>query len=270
MQPREFRLEHLSKSSIELYMDCGRAWAAHYRDGLRGPTSPALLIGSVFDKTLELYFRAKAIGQAPADLLALYSQCWLEETTGDRASLISWSGELPQQVENVGARLVGSKLTAELLSRLDVLITETGPALQQRIELRVPGVPIPAIGFLDIVTADGVPGDFKTAGRAWGEGKARHELQPRLYLAALLQAGYVPPKGPGGGYLFRHWIWTKTKEPRIQEIETEFSASEVFVAMDLVAEAWNGISKGVFMPNSGSWRCSGEYCQVWAQCMGRR
>lgn len=266
MPPAELRIEHLSNSSIALYAECGRAWKGKYLEGLASPTTPPLLIGSVFDKTVESYLRDRARGQQPANLLTLWSTNWKERTTGDEAALIDWQGELPESVENAGAKLASFKGTAELLARLPVLVDDARPALQRRIELRVPGVPIPVIGFLDIVTADGVPGDFKTSARAWPDGKARHDIQPRLYLAALLQAGYRPPDGQ---LRFRHWVWTKTKEVRIQEIETVFTAAEVMVAVELVGHAWRGISAGVFVPNPRSWLCTNA-CAAWRSCMGRR
>lgn len=260
------QLDHLSHSSVALYAECGRAWKARYVEGLRSPTTPPLLIGSVFDATVESYLRDRARGVQPANLLALFSATWKEKTTGDEAAQIDWKGELPEKLENEGAKLAGFAGTKALLDRLQLLTDETGPALQRRIELRVPGVPIPAIGFLDLVEADGVPGDFKTAARAWPEGKARHEIQPRLYLAALLQAGYRPADGR---LRFRHYVWTKTRETKIQEIETEYTATEVMVAVEMVENAWRGISAGVFMPNPRAMYCGAE-CAAWRDCMGRR
>lgn len=266
MTPTELRLEHLSHSSIALYAECGRAWKGRYIEKLASRTTPPLLIGSVFDKTVESYLLDRARGVQPTNLLSLWSTNWMERTTGDEAALIDWRGELPEKLENEGAKLAGFKGTSELLDRLQLLIDDAGPALQRRIELRVPGVPIPAIGFLDLIEADGVPGDIKTAARAWPESKARHEIQPRLYWAALLQMGYRPADGR---LRFRHYVWTKTRETKIQTIETEYSATEVMVAVEMVENAWRGISAGVFMPNPRSWLCNDE-CAVWRDCMGRR
>jgi hypothetical protein len=132
----------------------------------------------------------------------------------------------------------------------------------------VPGVDVPIIGYLDLVEADGVPGDIKTAGRAWDVDKPRRELQPRIYIAGLLQEGYDVPRGPNGGYLFRHYVWLKTREMRIQELETEYSAASIAQGVLAALHSWKGIKAGVFLKNSGSWRCGEKFCPIWHECMG--
>lgn len=267
--PPELRLEHLSNSSVSLYADCGRAWEARYVKELASPATPPLVIGTAFDRAVETYLRARVRGEH-LDLPTVWREQWALTVGGERAAFIDWQGELPEAIETQGAKLAGYAGTRELLDGLPVLLDGEGqPALQQQVTLRVPRVPVPVIGYVDVITADGVPGDFKTAARAWPDGKARRELQPRLYLAALLQANRTLTLGPGGGALFRHWVWTKAARTQIQVIETEFSVAEILFALDVVAQAWQGISAGVFMPNAGSWRCN-EGCPVWSECVGRK
>jgi hypothetical protein len=269
MPARELRIDHLSHSSISLYAECGRAWYGKYVDGLATPTTPALLVGAVFDQVLERTLRAKTAGLPVTEdsLTAQWESAWREHTEGEQAGFIDWQGMLPEAVENQGRRLVTHKGTWELLQRLAPLDEgERGPALQRRVELRVPGVPIPLVGYVDVITADGTAGDFKTASRAWPSGRARREIQPRLYLAALQQERW-----PLRGLRFRHWIWTKTRTTELEEITTEYSASELFAAVEAVRMAWLGITAGVFMPNARAWFC-GERCPVWqaGQCLGAR
>lgn len=258
-------LDHLSKSAVELYADCGRAWKDKYLDGRKSPTTPALLIGSAFDRALESFLRSRLeLGTAPA-LPPLWLSAWQEQVGRDD---IDWQGDLPEQVENVGARLIHHPGTLALLNKLRLLVDEQGPWLQRRVELRVPGVDVPVIGFIDLVEADGVPGDFKTAGRAWYAEQPLKELQPRIYLAALLQQGYPAPRGPNGGYLFRHYVWLKTKETRLQTFETEYSAASIMAGVVAVRAAWRGIQSGVFLRNSESWRCGPRFCPAWHECFG--
>jgi len=258
-------LRHLSHSSVSTYASCSRLWQARYVEGMRGATTPPLLIGSVVDAVFERYLRAKVAGEATPALSDLWQATWLKHTTGEREASIDWQGELPEKLENDGRRLIMFSGTLDLLNSLNPLVDPNGePFLQRYVELRIPGVPIPTIGYLDYIGEDLIPGDFKTSSSRWAEGRARKELQPRIYLAALLQAGFPLPR-----LAFRHWVWTKTKIPVIQEIETEFTPAEIYHALEVVSKAWRGIQAGVFVPNSGYTYCN-DSCPVWASCVGMR
>ena len=204
----------------------------------------------------------------------------IDRETGEiRRQEIDWQGELPERVENEGRRLAGYGGTAALLGRLRPLLEQPSgggsgplPALQRRVELRVPGVPVPVVGYVDLIDDDRRVVDVKTAARAWPDGKARRELQARLYLAALLQERFWGPGGvPPDGLRFVHLVFVKSRDVRIQEITTAFSPAELLEAVSIVQEAWRGIASGVFMPNPRSWFC-GEGCAVYraGACLGRR
>lgn len=275
------QLSHLSHSSISLYGDCSRAWQGRYVDRLPSPPTPALVLGSVFDQAAERFLRSRLDG-TPPDLRALWQQEWSTSITEDGRSFrrvnrdtgeitpiaIDWQGDPPERVENEGARLAAAPCVREALEGIEPVVEDRrGPALQRRIELRVPGVPVPVIGYLDYLSAQG-PGDLKTAARAWPEGKARQEMQARLYLAALWQEqGPLPALG----LVFTHVVFVKGRTPKVQVIRTEFSAAEVLEALVVARAAWRGINAGVFVANPRSWLC-GAGCSVWqaGQCMGRK
>lgn len=264
-------LEHLSKSSIEAYQNCSALWEWRYLRGMRQPANPALLIGSAFDAVLERYLSLRTTSSNHTDippLSTLWASAWAELTSGETAQQIDWQGELPEVVENVGSKLVHYPGTQELLDNMRVLVDEHGPWLQRQVTMHVPGVPKPIIGYLDFVEADGVPGDFKTAARAWDNEKPLKELQPKIYIAALLQTGYPVPKGPRGGYLFRHFVFLKQRQPRIQRFETEYSAGHIVDAITASLNTWRGISAGIFLKNTQSWLCGPGKCPAWAVCMG--
>lgn len=268
MPPAELHLDHLSVSSTNSYIDCGRAWKAKYQDGVTFPASPAQVIGSVFDRCVERYLRAQCEG-SPKPVATFWGGAWRELTAGSEARPIDWQGEMPEAVHNQGERLVTSPTVQHALAGIRPLQLATGPALQMRVELRVPGVPIQIIGFIDVITDDGAPGDIKTAARAWSADKVRKDLQPRIYLAALVQAGFPVKRGPNGGYLFRHWVFTKTRTVQVHLLETEYSAMELLIGMAAIRAAYTGMAAGAFAPNSHSWDC-GVGCPVWTQCLGKR
>ena len=278
--PPGLPVDHLSSSAIGLYADCGRAWQGRYQQKLPEPTTPALVIGNVFDETVEAVLRARLTGHA-ADPVAVWDELWhslvvadqrrfrrVDRKTGEVKYLdIDWQGEIPEKVENEGRRLAAFEGTKTTLEQLLPLVEPGGmAALQRRVSLRVPGVPVPIIGYVDLITGAYQVIDIKTAARPWPQGKARKELQPKVYLAALQQERF-----PLRSLTFTHLVWVKGKEPRIQAIETKFTPAELFAAVEAVSMAWRGITAGVYVPNPGSWRC-GEGCAVWraGQCLGAR
>jgi len=54
--------------------------------------------------------------------------------------------------------------------------------IEEFVSLIVPGVPVPIIGFIDVITTDDIPTDFKTSGKSWSEKQAaeRKEAIGRL------------------------------------------------------------------------------------------
>ena len=129
------------------------------------------------------------------------------------------------------------------LDGIDPQVVDGRPTIEKRITLQVPGVEVPIIGYIDLITEDGVPCDIKTASRAWYAKKAHDEMQPDFYLAALTQIGETPPD-----FRFRYYVFTKTKKPKVQILETKRTPAQLFWMLDMVREVWTGIQAGVFPP----------------------
>lgn len=264
-------LEHLSASSVGTYAECARRWKELYRDGLPRVVTPPLVFGSAWDLTVGGMLRgltAWPAGRAfqPA-LLARWLEAWAECAGEAEASgRMDWGGDLPADLENDGRRLCALPDTSTTLIDLCVRVERGEPALQRRVSLSVPGVPVPVIGFVDVWLEDGTVVDVKTARRPWPATKPRTDLQPRVYLAALQQEGF-----PLSGLRFRHLVWVRGGRPQLQVLDTEFSQGELFVALDALRETWGAIAAGVFPPNFGCWRC-GPACEVYraGRCLGRR
>lgn len=261
-------LEYLSYSSINLYLTCGEAWRRKYVLKEAQPSSPALLTGSVFHDTVEkAIIQAHASDGLNAHLAALWPNAWAARMAKmeEDKTVIQWGNDTPEQYYNEGLRLVSDGGVQAMIDGIAPLIDESGPYIERKIELRVPGVPVPIIGYIDLMTADGIPGDFKTSSAKWSQDKAEAEVQPLFYLAALHQMGHTVP-----GNKFRHFVVTKTKTPSAQVLEHSHTWSEIFWLYELIKRAWDGISREVFPVNPGAWLCSSRYCAAWTQCRGRR
>ena len=254
-------LEHLSYSSISLYLLCPRAWKFRYVEKVAVSTSPALVFGSAFHETIEEYIAKQATGDLDTGLSEIWERNWRAKLESEPD--IDWGTESPDILAKDGKRILQTKEIVETLDELARNFDEKS-SLEKFVSLRVPGVPVPVVGYIDIITADGIPGDFKTAARAWGADKAQNETQSLFYLAALNQEG-----DDRHGWRFRHYVFTKTAKPRVQVLEHRHTAEEVFWLFENIASVWRGIEAGVFPCRPGTWKCSPKYCEFWTMCRGK-
>ncbi len=248
-------LTHLSYSSVSTYLMCGRAWAFRYIEQIPTPTAPELVFGSAIHKAVEQHIVTKQ------PLLDLWSECWATQCAGEAE--IAWGASTPEEFCNDGIRLLSNAKVQKALADIAGMCAET-PVTERRIEMHVPGVPIPIIGYIDLMDRNGIPGDLKTSARSWTADRAQSELQSLFYLAALNQLGETVPS-----WTFRHYILVKTKTPQIQVFEHFHSLGEMFWMIELIQRAWRGIEQEIYLMNPSGWKCSPRYCEFWHLCRGR-
>lgn len=263
-------LDHLSYSSISSYLMCPRAWQYHYIDKVKTPRSAALVFGSVFHDVIEDHVRQSTIHAARAETgLSLTEkwQTWWDVATAE-GNEIDWGKDTAESLADQGVRILGDPAIAAQIDAIEPLINSDGqPMIEQKVTLQVPGIPIPIIGYIDLITNDGVPCDFKTSSRSWTQEQAEGETQPLFYLAAMNQAGMVPAGAQS--LTFRHLVFTKTKTPKLEVFETQRRVSDLFWLFGLIEQVWRGIEAEVFPPNPGTWKCSPCFCEHWTLCRGR-
>lgn len=247
-------IEHLSYSSISTYLSCGWYWKMKYIDKKPTTTSPELVFGSAFHNTVENFLLPQNTEQQ--SLLTLWQQKWTEQIGKDE---INWGIEhTPESYFNEGVRMLGNKDIQEGIAVIKA------KEIECKVELRVPAVPVPIVGYIDVITQDGVPGDFKTSKASWSNDKALGEMQPLFYLAALNQAGVSVP-----GWTFRHYIFVKTKTPQFQMIEHVHKPSQLMWLFNMIQSVWKGIEAEIFPMNPTGWKCSPNYCEYWGDCRGK-
>lgn len=255
-------IDHLSYSAISLYLNCPENFRRKYVEKQPTITTPALVFGSAFHNTVETYLASQIGPIDHGNLYEIWSLKWQRQLENEPNC--DWGAEMPEQYYNDGIRLLTTPDVTQMINAIRLKEDEQGAMIERKLELRVPGVPVPIIGYMDIMTADGIPGDFKTSQYAWTQDKARDELQPTFYLAALNQAGYTVP-----GLRFRHYIVTKAKKPQAQVLEHQRTWDEIFWLYELIQRVWNAIEKEVYPLNPSAWLCSPKYCSFWGDCRGR-
>ena len=249
-------IEHLSYSSISSYLLCGRSWRFKYIDKVPTLPTPSLILGSAVHDTIEKFVVEP--GQSATELFEKSWAATLEKNPG-----INWQEQTEEKIKEDGLRLLKAPAVLQGLGKVRPKCDSEGPMIERKVTLQVPNVPVPIIGFIDIVLENGTPADFKTAARKWTEDQAQKSLQSLFYLAALQQAGEQV------NWKFEHLIFVKTKEPQFQRLEHSHKPTELFFLFDIIESVWRGIEAGVFIPVTDGWKCSPQYCDYWNICKGK-
>src|SRR3954454_6704097 len=141
-------IDHLSASSLNKFMRCPAQWHHQYILGNREPSNSSLLIGSAVHSYLSEVFK----GENPD-----FDTVWLREIEEAREDgPINWRvGEARSRDE---ALALAYRYWEGVGKYLRVLHAE------REFELRIHGVDVPVIGFVDIETEESII-DVKTS--AW-------------------------------------------------------------------------------------------------------
>jgi hypothetical protein len=167
-------IDHLSASSLNLWMANPRQWAVRYLAKQDDEPSPALWRGSAVEAGLACWLRGGSIEQAQA-------------AAGESFELNAL-GDLSDEADAERA------LVTQMLDRA-CRWTVPGElaASQLRIEHWFDGVPVPLVGYLDFAFADGIDVDLKTTRACPSQPRGNHVRQVALYRAA---------RGRRGGLLY--------------------------------------------------------------------
>lgn len=247
-------IDHLSYSSISMYLDCPEAWQRKYV--LNEPTrkTSALAFGSAFHGTVEQMVQGPVV----------MADVWKDEFEKAFNHEISLDAdETREQFYNEGIRLLSHADVQKVIGEIRPKMDTAGAMIERRVELRVPGVNVPIVGYIDVVLDDGTPADFKTSARSWTQDQASNSLQTLFYIAALNQAGFDV------NWQFKHFVFVKTKTPQVQVLAHKHTPGELFFLFDLIRRVWQGIEGGFFPLNPTTWRCNEKYCDFYSACRGR-
>jgi len=251
-------LQHLSYSSISTFLACPKSWEFRYVLKVETPTSPELVFGSSFHDTVEQIVAGRS---AAGEIATTWTTNWQRRTEGQQ---IDWGTDTPEYFCNEGVRILTAEPIRQAIHELTCGMDAEGPKVERKVTLSVPGVPVPIIGYIDLIDHRGVPHDLKTSGRSWTADKAQSELQPLFYLAALNQAGIRVPN-----LEFTHVVFVKTKTPQVQVLRHRHTMPELVWLMTLIGKAWKAIESEAYFPNPGSWKCSPQWCEYWRLCRGK-
>lgn len=254
-------LQHLSYSSISTYQLCPESWRRRYIEGQKELTSTALIFGSAFHGTVQTYLQ---VGGRLADI---WSDKWGEQIA--RENDIAWEGDTPESLRENGWRMFDTPAVWSTIERIKTAYDpQREQSVERRVELHVPGVSVPIIGYIDVVLKDGTLADFKTAARMWpadSTDKPDKRMQPLVYLAGLNQAGINDH-----GWAFRYYVFIKSAKPTVKVFDMQLKPAEVLTGLfPQIRQVWTDIQAERFPKVTAGWKCSPKYCGYWNDCQGK-
>lgn len=274
-QAHTISLDHLSYSSISGWLMCPRGWKFGRADNVPHKTATNLVFGSAFHDTVEDRVRNKVKG-INTPIALCWASAWAAQIDrNNRGADIDWRDTSPDEYDMLGRRMLANPTIRNVIDSITPLMTKDEftweppprgqpghPTIEKLVELNIPGIDIPLIGYVDIIGDDFVPIDLKTSSQRWNQDKADKQMQATLYLAALEQMGFKnnPER------LFRYYIFTKTSKPVAQVLTTERSQKQIDWALQAVRDVYDAIKKGCYPPNDTGWKCSEKWCEFHSHC----
>lgn len=251
---------HLSASSINSYLECGLQYKFSRVDKLKPDfTADTLVYGSAIHKAIEYVQTNRLFGDStsPQEAAEFFEKQWREAAEGNE-NIQYRKGTSFKSLLAQGRKLMSVYVEAFPDTGCNVL------ALEEPFELKLEGVDIPIIGVMDMVEEDDsgtiIITDHKTAARAFSSEEIDKNFQLTVYHMAARKNGYA-----GRDILMKFDCLIKTKTPRFEQLYTLRSEEAELRAVKKIKCVYQGISKGLFIPNDNSWRCS--TCSYKSHCL---
>jgi putative RecB family exonuclease len=256
------KLPHLSSSSISDYVDCGMLYKFGRIDRIKREfTADSLEYGTCAHRVLADIYQGKLL-KSPLDLkeiLELFEHYWTE-VADDNDQIKYANGKDFETYLIEGRELFTTYYNKIPADDFRVL------AIEEAFSFKIEGLDIPIIGAMDLVEEDNagtiIITDWKTAGKAYSNDDVDKNFQLTLYQMAAQANGFADRE-----ILLRFDCLIKTKTPKFEQYYTTRSDEDILRAKKKIMQVANGISKGVFVPNDGHWKCKGcafaDHCRNW-------
>jgi hypothetical protein len=254
-------LRHLSPSSYDQFIRCPAQWALVRIEGIKIPPAIAMLVGKGMHGAAEVNFKQKIVSGVDVPIEVMKEAAATKYREGAEEAGVQCSREELSELP----RLLGEGKD-RAVRFAECMAKEAAPGIQpiaveRRITIQDPSLPIPWVGVLDVAT-DNALVDWKSAGKKWPEGREHRETQPTVYDALYrFEYGISPALGFGvfsdstkAGALYDYRGTTRTPG----DWETLCRGADTMIRM---------IQAGLFPPAvPGSWWCTPKFCGLWSIC----
>ena len=252
---------HLSASGIRDYLDCGLLYKFSRIDKLQPESYPdSLVLGQAVHRVLADFYQKLQAGirLAQKHLEEAFDHHW-EALAHGRGDIQYKSGKSFHTYRDEGKALLAA-FNRDLPQEDSRVL-----GVEQAFTAKVEGLPVPLIGIFDLILIDpaGIVTivDHKTASKAYPLADVNQNLQMTIYHLAARANGFGEKD-----ILLRLDCLIKTKTPKFEQYYTARSDWEEQRVIKKIQAVWEGISKGVFIPNDGGWKC--RTCGYKSACRG--
>ena len=253
---------HLSASTITTYIDCSLQY--YFSKVKRLPmefVADALSFGTVIHLVLAEFYRSKMDGDRLSlkNVHELYRQFWTREAK-DRSEIKYAEGKDFNTYLIEGVDLLTAWFNKLPDDNFEII------GVEEPFTFEVPELPVPIIGAIDLIEQDDagtiIITDFKTSSRAYAADEIDQNMQMTLYQLATRANGYVDRE-----ILLKLDCLIKTRSPKYESYWTTRTEIDEKRLIRKIQQVWEGISKGVFIPNDTSWKSKGcpykKACDEW-------
>jgi putative RecB family exonuclease len=256
------KLPHLSSSSINDYCECGLLYKFGRIDRIPiEGKSDALEFGTVIHLVLAEYYEEKMIGYKLSikEVHQIFEKHWTKHAEDNDDIQYTKDNDFNSIL------LMGKELLTIWHNKLpDDDFQVIG--IEEAFSFHLPGIPTPLIGAMDLIEEDEsgtvIITDFKTSARAYSKDEIDKNAQLTLYQLAAKANGFSDRE-----ILLRFDTLIKTKTPKFEQYWTSRDDIAEKRLIKKISQAWDGISKGVFIPNDSSWKCKNcfyrQACDEW-------
>jgi hypothetical protein len=255
--PPKLPVDHLSVSSINLWLKCPLRWKRRYIDVEYEPSSASLVAGSAAHKAESTNYQQKieTAADLPADdVLDVYSD---QFDYASESREVNWGDEKRGVVKDDGA------LTVRRYHR-DIAPTIQPMRVERQFKLGFPHVDWGFTGYFDLETPRSVE-DLKMRRSRMQAKDADRDLQPSAYLLARRAE-----KDPA--LLFVFHILVRVKEPYAELVPTRRSDRQLDIFVQRlysIAAQMDWCYQRDHWPPAppNSWWCSRKWCGYYDTCI---
>lgn len=250
-----YELDHLSPSSMSMFLRCSLQWYFRYVEGIKSPPSGALLVGGSVHEAQAARLTARLNQEqelSDADTVDLAVMSFEKRMDAEEVALNE--GETEAALRDETAALTAT-LTADVLP--DIKAPDL-VAVESRRDLQIEGRDVALTVIPDVEELLRIR-DLKVAKRA---PDPTEELQPAAYAYAVAQeTGAIP--------LFQYDVIKKLKTgAKVDRVEYQPTAADIAFFWRVFDGITDAIAAGAFVPRPVGWHCTERFCGYWKICRG--
>jgi putative RecB family exonuclease len=252
---------HLSASGVQDYVDCGLLYKFSRVDKLPPESKSAeLVLGSAIHHVLAEFYKNLAQGKklTAGQLEEIFAAQW--RLLAKDNEIIAYKPDKDYEVIRSEGKSLLKIFHQELPSdEFKIIGVEKDFSF-----LLNSGLQVPIIGAVDLILQDSagtiILVDHKTTSKSYSEKEVEKSLQMTIYKMGLQANGFHDRE-----VLLRlDCLIRAKKQPKFTQFWTSRTEIDELKAAKLIKSVWEGISKGVFVPNPGHWKC--ENCGYSQRC----